>query len=82
MVVHPKKGLKNEQFSLTMNPELYEKLRIVAQEQTGGNFSALVDIAIKSYCDENKIKLDKIKVDPGILEAYRVKQDKKKSKNK
>ena len=78
----PKKGLKNEQFSLTMNPELYEKLRIVAQEQTGGNFSALVDIAIKSYCDENKIKLDKIKVDPGILEAYRVKQDKKKSKNK
>ena len=31
----PKKdGLKNEQFTLTMNPETYEKLRIVAEEHT------------------------------------------------
>ena len=78
----PKKGLKNEQFSLTMNPELYEKLRIVAQKQTGGNFSAFVDISIKSYCEANKIKLDKIKVDPAVLEAYRIKQDKKRGRNK
>lgn len=78
----PKKGLKNVQFSLTMNPELYEKLRIVAQEQTGGNFSALIDIAIKTYCNENKIRLDKIKVDSAVLEAYRTKQDKKRNRNK
>lgn len=77
-----KKGLKNEQFSLTMNPELYEKLRIVAQERTNGNFSALIDICVKAYCDANKIKLDKIKVDPAILEAYRIKQDKKRGKNR
>lgn len=77
-----KKGLKNEQFSLTMNPELYEKLRIVAQEQTGGNFSALIDMCIKAYCVSNKIKLDKIKVDPDVLEAYRIKQDRKKRKEK
>lgn len=77
-----KKGLKNEQFSLTMNPELYEKLRIVAQERTDGNFSALIDISIKAYCDANKIKLDKIKVDPAILEAYKIKQDKKRGKNR
>lgn len=77
-----KKGLKNEQFSLTMNPELYEKLRIVAQERTDGNFSALIDLSIKAYCDANKIKLDKIKVDPAILEAYRIKQDKKREKNR
>ena len=78
----PKKGLKNEQFSLTMNPELYEKLRIVSKEQTGGNFSALIDLAIKTYCDINKIKLDKIKVDSEILKAYKIKQDKKKNRNK
>ena len=78
----PKKGLKNVQFSLTMNPELYEKLRIVAQEQTGGNFSALIDNAIKTYCNENKIRLDKIKVDPAVLETYRAKQDKKRDRNK
>ena len=78
----PKKGLKNVQFSLTMNPELYEKLRIVAQEQTGGNFSALIDIAIKTYCNENKIRLDKIKVDSAVLEAYRAKQEKKRNSNK
>ena len=78
----PKKGLKNEQFSLTMNPELYEKLRIVSKEQTGGNFSALIDLAIKTYCDINKIKLDKIKVESEILKAYKIKQDKKKNRKK
>ena len=51
----PKKdGLKNEQFTLTMNPETYEKLRIVAEEQTRGNFSALIDEAIKA-CKQKKL---------------------------
>ena len=46
----PKKdGLKNEQFTLTMNPETYEKLKIIAYDYTRGNFSALIDEAIKVY---------------------------------
>lgn len=78
----PKKGLKNEQFTLTMHPGLYEKLRIIAQEQTGGNFSALIEIAVKTYCNANEIDLDKIKVAPAVLEAYQKKQDKKRSRKK
>jgi len=78
----PKKGLKNEQFTLTMHPEIYEKLRIIAQEQTGGNFSALIENAINEYCSKNKINLDKIKVEPAVLEAYQRKQEKKRSKKK
>lgn len=77
----PKKdGLKNEQFTLTMNPETYEKLRIVAEEQTRGNFSALIDEAIKAYCKAEKIDLSTIEVEPQILEMYRQKQAKKSKK--
>ena len=77
----PKKdGLKNEQFTLTMNPETYEKLRIVADEQTRGNFSALIDNAIKAYCKTNEIDLAAIEVEPQILEMYRQKQAKKSKK--
>lgn len=78
----PKKGLKNEQFTLTMHPGLYEKLRIIAQEQTGGNFSALIEVAVKTYCNANEIDLDRIKVDHAVLEAYQKKQDKKKNRKK
>ena len=77
-----KKGLKNEQFTLTMNPETYEKLRIVADEHTRGNFSGLIDDAIQSYCKENGIDLSAIEVDPKILDIYRDKQEKKAKKNK
>lgn len=78
----PKKdGLKNEQFTLTMNPETYEKLRLVADEHTRGNFSGLIDEAIKSFCREREIDLSKIDVDPAILKMYSDKQNKK-SKNK
>lgn len=77
-----KEGLKNEQFTLTMNPELYEKLRIVANDQCRGNFSGLIDEAIKSYCRENNIDLSKITVDLEILKTYKEKQEKKKSKKK
>lgn len=77
----PKKdGLKNEQFTLTMNPETYEKLRIVADERTRGNFSALIDDAIKAYCKETNISLADIKVEESILEMYRAKQAKKSKK--
>ena len=77
----PKKdGLKNEQFTLTMNPETYEKLKIVAEEHTRGNFSGLIDEAIKAYCREKDINLAEIEVDPQILEMYRQKQAKKSKK--
>ena len=77
----PKKdGLKNEQFTLTMNPETYEKLRIIAEERTRGNFSALIDDAIKSYCRETGINLADVKVDESILKMYRTKQAKKSKK--
>lgn len=77
-----KEGLKNEQFTLTMNPELFEKLRIVAKEQTYGNISALIDAAVKTYCRVNDINLAGIQVDPADLEAYRIKQEMKRNKNK
>lgn len=77
-----KEGLKNEQFTLTMNPELYEKLRIIAREHTGGNVSALIDSAVKTYCKVNDIDLKEIEVDPADLEIYRIKQEKKRSKKK
>lgn len=77
----PKKdGLKNEQFTLTMNPETYEKLRIIAEDRTRGNFSALIDDAIKSYCRETGINLADVKVDEYILKMYRTKQAKKSKK--
>ena len=79
----PKKdGLKNEQFTLTMNPETYEKLKIVAGNLTRGNFSALIDDAIKVYCKEININLAEIEVDPQIIELYRKKQEKRANKKK
>lgn len=75
-----KEGLKNEQFTLTMNPEMYEKLRIIASEHTRGNFSGLIDEAIRSFCREKGIDLSAIKVDAEILEMYKQKQQKKASK--
>lgn len=75
-----KEGLKNVQFTLTMNPETYEKLRIVADEFTSGNVSALMDQAFKSFCNEQKIDLNEIEIDPEILENYRRKQEKKRLK--
>lgn len=77
-----KEGLKNEQFTLTMNPETYEKLRIIADDHTRGNFSALIDEAIKVYCKENNINMADIEVPETILEAYRIKQEKKSKKKK
>lgn len=77
-----KEGLKNEQFTLTMNPELYEKLRIVAKEQTYGNISALIDMAVKTYCRVNDIDLAGIQVDSADLEAYRRKQEMKRNKKR
>lgn len=75
-----KEGLKNEQFTLTMHPELYEKLRILAGEYTRGNFSGLIDEAIKSFCRENNIDLSAVQVDPEILDLYKQKQEKKRKK--
>lgn len=77
----PKKdGLKNEQFTLTMHPEMYEKLRILAEEHTRGNFSGLIDEAIKSFCREHDINLSAVQVAPEILDMYKKKQEKKSKK--
>lgn len=77
----PKKdGLKNEQFTLTMHPEMYEKLRILAEEHTRGNFSGLIDEAIKSFCREHNIDLSAIQVSPEILDMYKTKQEKRSKK--
>jgi hypothetical protein len=77
----PKKsGLKNEQFSLTMNPEMYEKLKIIAAEYTRGNFSGLIDEALKSFCKEKKINLAEINVSSEILDTYKQKQERKSKK--
>lgn len=77
----PKKvGLKNEQFTLTMNPETYERVRIIADAHTRGNFSAFIDEAIKAYCREHGIDFDGIEVNPQILEMYKQKQSKKSKK--
>ena len=77
----PKKdGLKNEQFTLTMHPEMYEKLRILAEEHTRGNFSGLIDEAIKSFCREHDIDLSAVQVAPEILDIYKEKQEKKNKK--
>lgn len=75
-----KEGLKNEQFTLTMNPEMYEKLRIIAEEHTRGNFSGLIDEAIKSFCKEHSIDLSSVQVAPEILDMYKKKQEKKSTK--
>lgn len=75
-----KEGLKNEQFTLTMNPEMYEKLRIIAAEHTRGNFSGLIDEAIKSFCKEHSIDLSAVQVAPEILDMYKDKQEKKRNK--
>ena len=77
----PKKdGLKNEQFTLTMHPEMYEKLRILAEEHTRGNFSGLIDETIKSFCREHDIDLSAVQVAPEILDMYKKKQEKKRKK--
>ncbi len=75
-----KEGLKNEQFTLTMNPETYEKLKIVADEYTRGNFSGLIDEAIKAFCREKEINLAEIEVDKDIIKFYKEKQEKKSKK--
>lgn len=77
-----KEGLKNEQFTLTMDPELYEKLRIIAKDQTYGNVSALINMAVRTYCRVNSIDLTEIKVDPADLEVYKKKQEKKRNRKK
>ena len=76
----PKEGLKNEQYTLTMHPELYEKLKIVAQQYTRGNFSSLIDEAVKMYCKKNHISLSSISIDDSIMDMYRAKQAKRKQK--
>lgn len=77
-----KEGLKNEQFTLTMHPLMYEKLKLIATDYTRGNFSALIDDAIKAYCREMHIDLTSIEVEESKLDTYRKKQEKKAKKKK
>lgn len=72
-----KEGLKKEQFTLTLHPETYEKLKILAADYTGGNFSRLVTDAIKAYCDKVEVNFEDIKVDREILQKYIDRQEKR-----
>lgn len=72
-----KEGLKNEQFSVTLNPETYEKIKILANEYSDGNFSRLIVDAIDVFCKKKDIDLSQIIVDPEILSAYLEKQNRR-----
>ena len=74
----PKTGLKNEQFTLTMPPENFEKIRILAKQYADGNISRLISIAVESFCMEKDIDFSAMTVDPEIIERYKQKQEKRK----
>ena len=74
-----KEGLKNIQVSLTTPPELYEKVRILSEKYTSGNFSRfLMDECLKSFCRENNISLEDISIPDGVMDLYQNRQSKKK----
>lgn len=73
-----KEGLKNIQVSLTIPPELYEKLRIVSEQYTDSNFSRFVIECVKFFCRENEINLDDIVIPDTILDLRKEQQQKKK----
>lgn len=73
-----KEGLKNIQVSLTIPPELYEKLRIVSEQCTDSNFSRFVIECVKFFCRENEINLDDIVIPDTILDLRKEQQQKKK----
>lgn len=72
-----KEGLKNIQVSLTIPPELYEKLRIVSEQYTDSNFSRFVIECVKFFCRENEINLDAIVIPDAILGLRKEQQQKK-----
>ena len=74
-----KEGLKNIQVCLTTPPELYEKVRILSEKYTSGNFSrVLMDECLKSFCRENNIYLEDISIPDGVMDLYQNRQSKKK----
>lgn len=74
--------LKNLQYTLTMHPKTYEQARVLAEQYTRGNFSALIFDALNSFCAERNLVLDDIEVDEEIMEMYREKQEKKEKRKK
>lgn len=74
--------LKNLQYTLTMHPKTYEQARVLAEQYTRGNFSALIFDALNSFCAEKNLVLDDIEVDEEIMEIYREKQEKKEKRNR
>ena len=74
-----KEGLKNIQVCLTTPPELYEKVRILSEKYTSGNFSRfLMDECLKSFCRENNVSLEDISIPDGVMDLYQNRQSKKK----
>ena len=69
-----KETLKNKNFSITMDPVLYEKIRIISKDITRGNISAFIDIAVVDYCNSHNINLNEITIAPEILENYKKNQ--------
>lgn len=75
----PKKdGLKSSQFSVTLNPLSYERMKSASDLLTGGNFSSLVYISVREYCKTHEIDLESIDIDPEIVKTYYDRQAKKK----
>ena len=79
-----KDGLVRQQFSLTLDPEFYEKCKIIAKQISGrdGKFPDFVEDAIKEYCVSHEINLDDITVDEKIISKYLEKQEKARNKQK
>ena len=74
-----KEGLKNIQVCLTTPPELYEKVRILSEKYTSGNFSRfLMDECLKSFCRENNRSHEDISIPDGVMDLYQNRQSKKK----
>ncbi len=74
-----KEGLKNRQYTLTLPPELYEKVRIVEKQKGYPSFSQLVSAALKYYCREKEeINLDEMVLPQEILQQLKERQLEKK----
>lgn len=59
----PRKNAERQiQCTITINPVLLEKAKMVAEDRCGGNFSRLMSDSFKLYCQTHGIDLDTIDV--------------------
>lgn len=62
---------KSARFSISMDPFLYERTRIIAGDICRGNVSTLIDIALKYYYEQHDINLDEIDVTDTVKKLYK-----------